>query len=174
MSEAPQELLVAKRFRVVRHKELGRDGRIHERETVQHPGSVAIVPVLADGRICLIRNYRVAVGKTLVELPAGTLEASEDPRATAARELIEETGFRAGRIEKLCEFFVSPGILNERMHLFLAQDLVAGQAQPEPGETIEPLVVPWDEAVRMAMDGTIEDAKSILGLLYYDRMRMRA
>src|SRR5262245_13434730 len=126
MKPEPEELLVTRRFRVVRHAEIGRDGAVHTKEIIEHPGAVAILPVLDDGRVCLIRNYRVAVGRTLVEVPAGTLEAGEDPAATAARELAEETGYCAASVEKLREFTMSPGILNERMHLFLARGLQPG------------------------------------------------
>jgi ADP-ribose pyrophosphatase len=170
MTLGDEELLRTSRFRVVRHTQMGRDGKPHVRESVQHPGSVVILPVLDDGRVCLIRNQRVAVGRLLIELPAGTLEPGEDPADCAARELIEETGFRAGQIRKLLEFFVSPGILNERMHLFLATELVAGAPQLEAGEDIQNLVVPWAEAMRMIDDGTIQDAKTLVGLLAYDRM----
>ena len=119
MDTPPEELLRTRRFRVVRHTALGRDGLPHTKETVQHPGAVAVLPILDDGRVCLIRNYRVAVDKTLIEVPAGTLEPGEDPAETARRELAEETGFRAKSIEKLRAFNMSPGILNERMHLYL-------------------------------------------------------
>jgi ADP-ribose pyrophosphatase len=155
----------------VRHRETGRDGRELVKDVVEHPGAVVILPLVDDGRVCLIRNYRVAVGRSLVELPAGTLEPGEDPAVTARRELVEETGYRADRVEKLCEFFMSPGILNERMHLYLATGLVPGEAALEPGEQIETLVVGWDEAMRMALDGSIEDAKSLVGLLHYDAVR---
>jgi ADP-ribose pyrophosphatase len=171
MKSHTEELLVTRRFRVIRHSEQGPDGKTHVKETVQHPGAVTILPLLAGDRVCLIRNWRVAVGRTLVELPAGTLEPDEDPAVTAGRELIEETGYRAARIEKLCEFFMSPGILNERMHLYLARELTAGPSALEPGEQIEPMVVDWDEALRMACDGTIQDAKTLVGLFYYDRLR---
>jgi ADP-ribose pyrophosphatase len=171
MTTPPEELLRTRRFRVVRHTEQGSDGKPHTKETVQHPGAVAILPILDDGRVCLIRNYRVAVDKTLIELPAGTLEPGEDPAATAARELIEETGFRATTVELLREFTMSPGILNERMHLFLARGLQPGPMALEPGEKIETLVVTWDEAMRMVHDGTIEDAKTLIGLLDFDRRR---
>jgi ADP-ribose pyrophosphatase len=124
-----------------------------------------------DDHVCLIRNYRVAVGKTLIELPAGTLEPGEQPAVTAGRELIEETGFRAARIEKLREFTMSPGILNERMYLYLAADLTPGAMALEAGEQIETLVTSWDEAMRMVFDGTIEDAKTLVGLMHYDVMR---
>jgi ADP-ribose pyrophosphatase len=169
--EAAEVLLESRRFRVVRHRSLGRDGLPHIKDTVQHPGAVAILPLVDNDHVCLIRNYRVAVNKTLIELPAGTLEAGEDPAVTAGRELIEETGYRAARIEKLREFTMSPGILNERMYLYLARDLTPGAMALEPGEQIETLVVNWDEAMRMVLDGTIEDAKTLVGLLHYDRLR---
>lgn len=171
MTAENEELLVTRRFRVVRHRQQGPDGAWHVKETVQHPGAVAILPLLDDGRVCLIRNYRVAVDRTLIELPAGTLEPGEDPAVTAERELIEETGYRAGRIEKLREFTMSPGILNERMYLYLARDLTPGPTALEAGETIENLVVNWDEAMRMVADGSIEDAKTLVGLLSYELLR---
>jgi ADP-ribose pyrophosphatase len=166
-----EEIFVSRIFRVVRHRSLGRDGREHVKDVVVHPGAVTILPIFDDGRVCLIRNYRVAVDKTLVELPAGTLEAGEDPAVTARRELIEETGYRADRIEKLRGFYMSPGILNERMHLYLARGLQPGDTALEPGEQIETLVVAWSDAMRMAFDGTIEDAKTLVALLHYDRLR---
>ena len=164
-------LLQAKRFRVLRMRRQLADGAMHEHDVVVHPGSVVIVPLVADNRVCMIRNYRIAVGQTLLELPAGTLDRAEDPAGTAARELEEETGFRAGRLERLCEFFVSPGILNERMHLFLATDLTPGPAAREAGEEIENEIVPWDEAMRLLDAGQIRDAKTLVGLLYCDRLR---
>ena len=173
MANEPEEVLVTRRFRVVRHAQLGPDGKLHVRETVQHPGAVTILPVLDDGRVCLIRNYRVAVDQTLVELPAGTLEPGEDPAVTAKRELTEETGYRAASIEKLGEFYMSPGILNERMHLYVARGLQPGPAALEPGEQIETFVVPWADAMRMALDGTIQDAKTLVGLLSFDRIRQK-
>ena len=169
MATDPEEILVTRRFRVVRQTQLGPDGKLHIRESVQHPGAVTILPLFDDGRVCLIRNYRVAVEKTLVELPAGTLEPGENPATTASRELIEETGYRAASLEKLCEFYMSPGILNERMHLYLARGLQPGPSALEPGEQIETWVVPWHEAMRMVFDGTIQDAKTLVGLLYFDR-----
>ena len=112
-----------------------------------------------------------AVGETLLELPAGTLDRAEPPLATAARELAEETGYRAGRIEPAGAFWMSPGVLRERMHLFVASDLVAGEQALEPGELITPRVVPWQEAVAMCLDGRITDAKTVAGILLHDARR---
>jgi len=172
MTRSTEELLVTPRFKVIRHFETARDGSIHTRDTVQHPGAVAILPLLDDGRVCLIRNFRIAVGRTLVELPAGTLEPGEEPGNTAARELAEETGYVASSIEPLREFTMSPGILNERMHLFPARGLAAGPTAREAGEKIDNLEVPWAEAMRMVDEGEIEDAKTLVGLLFYDRLRL--
>lgn len=171
MENEPEVLLEAKRFRVVRMKRALADGRMHTHEVVVHPGAVVIVPMVSADAVCLIRNYRMAVGETLWELPAGTLDRAEDPAATAHRELVEETGYRAGRIEKLSEFFMSPGILNERMHLFLATDLQPGDMALEAGEEIETHVIPWSEAMRMVDAGEVRDAKSLVGLMFCDRLR---
>jgi ADP-ribose pyrophosphatase len=171
VSDDSEVLLQARLFRVVRHRRQLPDGRVVVRETVQHPGAVVILPLLDDGRVCLIRNYRIAVDQTLLELPAGTLEPGEEPIVTAARELQEETGYRAARLEPLLQFFMSPGILNERMHLFLATGLTAGQADLEAGEQIEAVLTAWSEAMRLVANGQIEDAKSLVALLYYDRYR---
>jgi ADP-ribose pyrophosphatase len=164
-------LLETRRFRVVRHRGRTASGHEYVRETVQHPGAVVVLPILEDGRVCLIRNYRVAVGQTLIELPAGTLEPGEDSADTARRELEEETGYRATRIEPLLEFFMSPGILSERMHAYLATGLTKGPPSPEAGEEIEPLLVTWDQALRMALGGEIQDAKTLATLLFYELRR---
>jgi ADP-ribose pyrophosphatase len=166
-------LLETNRFCVVRQRRTLAGGREFVRDTVQHPGSVVIVPLLDDGRVCLLRNYRVAVGETLIELPAGTLDRDEPPAATAARELAEETGYTAARIEPLTELLMSPGILNERTHVFVARGLAPGRPALEPGEEIETLDVGWDEALAMVDDGQIQDAKSVAALLLYDRLHRR-
>lgn len=145
------------------------EGNQREREVVRHPGAVTILPLLDDGRVCLIRNYRVSVDKTLIELPAGTLEPGEDPRVTAERELIEETGYRCAKIELLHAFYLSPGILDERMHLYIATGLTLGETAREEGELIENLLLPFEEALALIDRGEIQDAKTMAGLLFYER-----
>ena len=126
-------LFEATRFRVVRRLERHADGE-RRREIVEHPGSVVVVPMVSPDEVCLVEVVRVAVGKTLLELPAGTLDRVESLEAAAARELAEETGYTAARIRSLGGFWMSPGILRERMHLFIAEGLVAGEQDLEPGE----------------------------------------
>ena len=164
----PKPLFEGTRFRVERVIQVTPDGAEHVREVVRHPGAVTILPLLDDGRVCFVQNFRVAVDRALVELPAGTLEPGEDPALTAERELAEETGYRAEQIRLLATFCMSPGILDEQMHLFLATGLRAGPMALEPGEDIRPLVITWKEALAMARDGRIEDAKTLVGLLYYE------
>lgn len=163
--ENPRVLLEAARFRVV-EQAIPRPAGTLVRQFVVHPGAVVVVPRTDDGRVCLIRNHRTAVGKTLVELPAGTREPDEPPEVTARRELAEETGYQAATITPLPPFFMSPGILNERMHPFLATGLAEGPPAREPGEEIENLLVPWNEAIEMIRSGEIEDAKTVAALLY--------
>jgi ADP-ribose pyrophosphatase len=165
--DRPEILFQAQRFRVERAVQITPDGNRHLRDVVRHPGAVVILPLLDDGRVCFERNYRVAVDQTLIELPAGTLEPNEDPAETARRELIEETGYRAGRIEHLLTFCMSPGILDEQMYLYLARDLTPGPTALEAGEDIQPLLCTWEEAMAMARRGDIRDAKTLVGLLYY-------
>lgn len=168
----PTILLATPKFRVVEYVFPATDGKPEvRRQVIEHPGAVTIIPLVDGDLVCLVRNYRVAVGKTLIELPAGTLEADEPPLATAQRELQEETGYTAERWRELPAFFMSPGILHERMHLFVAEELTAGPPAREPGEEIDNLVVPWPEAVAMAERGEIEDAKTLVGILLWDRLR---
>ena len=169
----PKLLLQARRFRVIRQQGRTAAGRIYERETVQHPGAVTILPLLEGDRICLIQNFRLAVDETLIELPAGTREPGEEPAATAERELEEETGFRAARLEPLTEFYMSPGILDERMHLFMATGLTPGESNLDTSEQIEPLIVSWSEAMDLVAAGKIHDAKTLVGLLFYERYKRK-
>ena len=169
---ASEPLLVTERFRVEQVHQPLSDGGTRTRAVVRHPGAVTIIPMVDPEHVCLIRNYRVSVQETLIELPAGTLEPPESPESTAHRELIEETGYRAQQVRRLHEFYLSPGILDERMHLFLAQQLEFVGAQPEPGEEIENFIVSWQEAIKLVHDGVIQDAKTIVGLLMYDAVRL--
>ena len=156
---------------MVRRNYQAADGARRVREFVRHPGAVTILPLVGEGNVCLIRNHRHSIKRTLIELPAGTLEAGEEPSVCAHRELAEETGYRARRMELLCEFYMSPGVLDERTWLFVADDLTAGEVAPDEGEEIENLIVTWDEALAMIRDGSIQDAKTIVGLLRYDDFR---
>lgn len=173
-TEDPRLLFEAKRFRVVEQSyQPDGGGPQIAKQFVHHPGAVVIVPMVDDDHVCLIHNYRLAVGETLVELPAGTIDPPEEPLTTASRELQEETGYTAERFRSLGAFFMSPGILNERMHVFAAEGLTPGDPAREPGEDIENLVVPWGGALSMATDGRIADAKSIAALFLWDRLRKR-
>jgi ADP-ribose pyrophosphatase len=142
------------------------DGR--EREIVDHPGSTAIVAV-HDGEVVLVRQLREPARKPLLELPAGTLEAGEEPVASAQRELAEEVGLHGGRWRELGGFWTSPGFLREYMHVFVAEELEAGESDPDEDEEVE--IVRWPVAEIAGRIGELEDAKTIAGLLLYLRSR---
>jgi ADP-ribose pyrophosphatase len=167
-SNTPEILYQAKRFRVERVMQESADGSRHARDVVRHPGAVTILPVLEDGRLCFVEEYRAAVEERLVELPAGTLEPPEEPSKTALRELAEETGYRAARIEHLTTLCMSPGILDEKMYVYVASGLTAGDMALEAGEDIRVLLLTWQEALEMVRDGRIHDAKTVASLLYYN------
>lgn len=171
--DAAEVLLETKRFTVVRMAEPCTDGSMRHREVAIHPGSVVIVPMVSEDEVCLIDVARIAVGETLIELPAGTLDRVEPLVEAARRELAEETGYRAATMTAAGSFWMSPGILRERMHVFIAEDLVAGPQALEPGERITPRVVRWDEAVAMCLDGLIHDAKTVASLLLVNERRRR-
>ena len=171
MNENTRTLFHGSRFDVVELTQMGNDGQPHARQIVRHPGAVVILPFVTPEQVCLIRNHRVAVGQTLLELPAGTREGDESPELTAARELQEETGFRVGSMRLLHSFYPSPGILNEEMFLYVAEELVAGSPAREAGEMIENHVVDFSAALTMVDRGEIRDAKTIVGLLLWARKR---
>ncbi|TWT44570.1 ADP-ribose pyrophosphatase [Phycisphaerae bacterium RAS1] len=166
---AGQVLLESRKFRVERFALTGRDGVARPHDLIIHPGAAVILPRLDDGRLLFIRNYRLAAQRELLELPAGTLDPPETPLDCARRELTEETGYVAARIEPLLSYYSTPGICNERMHAFLATGLTPGPARLEPDEHIQPQPLTIEEALRSARDGRIQDAKSLVTLLYYDR-----
>ena len=162
------QLLESDRFRVVRIVEKCRDGGSRSKDVIEHPGSVGIVPFVDDERVCLINVFRAAVGRTLIEIPAGTLDRVESLHDAASRELREETGYQADTLQSLGELWMSPGILHEKMHLFVAKGLRSGIQALEPNESIEPRVVQWSEAVAMCSSGLIEDAKTVAAIFLAD------
>ena len=137
----------------------------HEREIVEHPGSVAIVAVDREERVTLVRQPREPARKKLLELPAGTLEEGEDPLATARRELEEETGQSGGEWRELAAFYTTPGFCRERMYLFVAEGVDSGETRQEADEQIELVAVPVAELRVLVRE--LEDAKTIAGLLLY-------
>ncbi|MEO9365742.1 MULTISPECIES: NUDIX hydrolase [Candidatus Nitrosocaldus] len=142
------------------------DGRV--REVVEHNGSVAILPVLDDGRVVLERHYRHAIGKELIEIPAGKVEEGESVEECAQRELVEETGYRAGRLEYMGRCYMTPGYCNELIHFFIASNLErVSSVSMDEDEEINLLVISIDEAIEKALANEIEDAKTLYALLRY-------
>ncbi|MDO5553512.1 MAG: NUDIX hydrolase [Planctomycetia bacterium] len=152
-------------FDVVKRYQKGHSGRMLERYVVRNPGAVAILPILPDGRILLLKQYRSPTKKYIYEIPAGTREQGEEPILTASRELIEETGYHAGKIVPMTSFYSSPGIFQERLYLFKATELVPGPNALEDGEDITLYPVSPEDVKRMIRSGEIEDAKTLLALL---------
>jgi ADP-ribose pyrophosphatase len=157
------------------------DGRHSSRDIVGHPGAVAIVAIDDEDRVLMVRQFRLAAGRTLLEIPAGTLDRGddgslEDPDLAARRELEEETGFRAATWQSLGAFWTAPGFATELMHLYLARDLEPAHVDrlgPDEDERLELEHVPWRAAVAMTEDGRVADAKSIVGLLRLARILAR-
>ena len=137
----------------------------YTREIIAHKGSAVIVPLFEDGTVALVRQYRHAAGGYLLEIPAGGVEEGETFAEAAARELEEEIGYRAAKVEPLTEFFVSPGFLNEKMYLFLATGLTQTAQHLDPDEIVRVVRLPLADALEIANDGRIQDAKTIVGLL---------
>lgn len=141
------------------------NGRQSTREIVEYAGAVAVVAIDGDGQVLLVRQYRYAVGRELLEIPAGKLEPGEEPQSAARRELMEETGFTPRCLRPLLRFFSTPGFTSEEMNLFLATELEPGKASPDEDEFVELVKVPLQKARRMIESGEIQDAKSIVGIL---------
>jgi ADP-ribose pyrophosphatase len=140
-------------------------GKTAEREVVDHPEVVAMIPVLDDGKLVLVRQYRAAVARTMLEVPAGGIDPGESPEQAAQREMIEETGYRVGRLERIYGFYSSPGFCTEYMHLLVCSGLEAGTPTEETDQ-IEVVSLGLDDAIGR-IGGEIVDAKSILALLYW-------
>ena len=154
----------------IRRDELIEPGGVRtSREMITHSGSVVVLPILPDGRILLIRQYRHAARQFLWELVAGRIDEGESPRKGAARELIEETGYRAKRLRIFLDFFPTPGFLEERMFILLAEGLTEGEANPEEDEKISSRAFSRKELEQMIHKRVIRDGKTIAGLLYYFR-----
>jgi len=142
-------------------------GRTTIREVVHHPGGVTAVPVLDDGRLLLIRQFRYPIGKFILELPAGKLDSGQPPLETMARELEEETGYRAAKLTHVFSFYTTPGISDELIHFFIARGLSRSAQRLEEGEHITVEAFSPDECQEKIRTGEISDGKTILGILWY-------
>jgi len=141
--------------------------RVIVRDLLIHPGAVVIIPLISDHEIIMLKQYRPGPQGWILELPAGTLEAGEDPRDAAARELLEETGYRAGEIRFLFKMYSSPGISTEMLYVFLARDLIYVGEDHQEDEMIEIIRISIHDAIEMIRKGVVVDAKTIASLLYY-------
>ena len=141
------------------------DGRITNREVVEHPGGVAVFAMDDQGRVALVRQYRYPMGEVTLELPAGKLEPGEDPRDSGLRELAEETGLVPGTFEDMGCLYSSPGILAERIYLYFAKNLTQGPTHPDDGEFVETVWLPYQDLVDKARRGEIKDGKTLVGIL---------
>lgn len=167
-----QTLLKSRKFEVVRRTVEGREGPVRDFDYVVHPGAAVVLPLVKDDEIIMLRQFRPAIDRQLWELPAGTLDvAGESPEAAALRELEEEAGLRAGRLEPMCEFYPSPGILTELIRAFVARELTETAQRLGPGERITVERMPLETAIDRVRDGGIVDAKTIITLLRWDMER---
>jgi ADP-ribose pyrophosphatase len=167
----PKKLFQAKRFAVEEVSEKLQDGTLLVRHVVRHPGAVVILPVIDEQSICMVYTYRAAIDRWNLELPAGTLDKGLPPSEVAKLELLEETGYRASEWSHVHTFAMSPGILDEKMHFFVAKQLTGGETQREIGEQMENRIFTWGEIDRLLRDRQIIDAKTLVCLLWYMRYR---
>lgn len=149
------------------------NGSIHGRDVIRHPGASAVVALTKTGKIVLVRQYRTAIDRVTVEIPAGKLDPGEDPLECAQRELHEETGFRAGRIRKLTQIVTTCGFCDEIIHIYLATDLEFDAPNPDEDEFLNVDLVPLQELIDAVLDGKIEDAKTVVGALACDAISHR-
>ena len=160
-----ETLLKGRAFAIRRDLMKTPDGRETKFDIIEHGGSVVIVPLDADGNLLFVRQYRHAAGADLLELPAGTLDKGEPPEICAAREICEETGFAAGKLEKLGDFYLAPGYSTEFMTVFLATELTHNPLEADADEFLSLERIPVAEALNMAEQGKMPDAKSLAALL---------
>ena len=146
------------------------DKKHSKREIVEHSGAAAVVPVTKDGKVILVKQYRKPVETVLLEIPAGRLEKDEDPEICARRELAEETGYSTDRLEKILDYYTSPGFSDEIIHIYLAKDLEAGKAKPDEDEYLEVIEMPFEELLDRIMKGEIKDSKTAIGILAASRI----
>lgn len=142
------------------------DKKYSKREIVEHPGAVGIIPITDDGCMILVKQFRKAVEKFLLEIPAGKIEVNEEPKETGLRELAEETGYTANKLEYLFEFYTSPGFSNEKIYLFLATDLEKKEIKPRSDEYIWVEKHKIEDLIDMVIRGEINDAKTIVAIFY--------
>ena len=142
------------------------NGETTTREWIDHPGAVCLIPILPDGKICLIRQFRYGPGEEFIEIPAGKLDAGEAPLDCAYRELEEETGYRTNKLTFLTNIYPAIGFSNEKMWMYLAEDLVASTNNLDKDEFLELLPTPLDEALEWVWSGKITDVKTIIGILW--------
>ena len=167
-----ETLLTCGKFKVVGRDIRARSGRIVRREVIVHPGAVVLLPILEDDRFVLVRVFRHTLDRELLELPAGTLDQpGESPQAAAERELEEETGYRAGQIAPLCEFYPSPGVMTELIRAYVATDLRKTAQRLEETEQIRVELMQPADALAAIDRGEIMDAKTIITLLTHERRR---
>jgi ADP-ribose pyrophosphatase len=151
-----------------RKDEINLNGKVFTREVVEHPGSVAIVPILNDGSIVMIEQYRYPIEEVLLEIPAGTLEKNENAIECAHRELIEETGYKAGNLREIVSCYLTPGYCTELIHIFLAIEIEDAKQKLEDDESIRVITIELPEVKEMIKDGLIKDAKTIIGVTFLD------
>ncbi|NBO65904.1 MAG: NUDIX hydrolase [Acidobacteria bacterium] len=152
-------------FAVDRDRLIESNGLEVTRDVIRHPGGAGALPIFADGRVALVRQYRHPARAELLEIPAGRLEAGETPELCASREVEQETGFRPGRVERLSSFYTTPGFCEEVLHIFLATDLTPTRQQLDHDELVEVQFFPLAEVLQMVHRGEIVDSKTIIALL---------
>ncbi len=146
------------------------DGKTSTREWINHPGAACIIPIMPDGKLGLIKQYRYPVQSTMIELPAGKLDMGEKPEVCAIRELEEETGYLADKLTFVTKIHPAIGFANEEMWIFLAENLIESQKNTDHDEFVELMPTSIEDALHMVWDGTITDVKTIIGILWAERL----